>query len=692
LRKVFLDELPRRGKFINWKESVGYKVRFIYDDIEGEIEIINYYKNNKKKYYFEIKYNNIIHSVNLNSFSKCALGKLFNINIKEYNYNIGDVVTTKTGKIEILEYIRIPDRKSTMKGYKYKCLIDGNIDKISAYNLKSGIGCNVCVNKKVIKGINDIATTHLELIKYFVNIEDAYKYTYGTSVKIEVKCLNCKYTKKIHITSLIKNNGFICPICDDKVSYGNKFIRSFFNQLNEEYIPEYSSKWTNKKLYDIYLPNRKEVWEIHGIQHYEEVWGKIGGRTLKEEQENDKLKKELAENQGLKYIEINARKSELEWIKNSIMSIHEFKRYNLSNINWQKCHEDGCKSLVVEACDLWNKGIRSTIKIGKIMKIDRGTIRKYLKQGNCNYDPYEARLNGSKYSGKLLGDKLKRKVVQLDYDNKFIKEWDSLTDINNELNISISHITSCCRGKQKTLGGFKWMYKEDYDNNKNNIDNLNILPKYKKGVVQLDLNNNFIKEYKTMRQAGKETGTYKENISNCCRKIKNTAGGYKWIYKEDYEYYELNKNKLNNFMDDGKKKIIQLDLDFNFINTYSNGKDASNKTNTNHSYILACCNGDAYTAGGFIWLYENNYNNKDTLSNIVKRYTNKDKDKLIIQLSLNNEFIKEYKNMADAERQTNILNQNISECCRNKRKTAGKFKWMYKEDYDKYIEEQNNIV
>ena len=42
MRKVFLDELPRGGKCvnknsINWKESIGYKVKFVYDNIEGII-------------------------------------------------------------------------------------------------------------------------------------------------------------------------------------------------------------------------------------------------------------------------------------------------------------------------------------------------------------------------------------------------------------------------------------------------------------------------------------------------------------------------------------------------------------------------------------------------------------------------------------------------------------------------------
>ena len=44
IRKVFLEDLPRFGNSnrISWKNSVGYKVNFICDSIEGEIEIVNY--------------------------------------------------------------------------------------------------------------------------------------------------------------------------------------------------------------------------------------------------------------------------------------------------------------------------------------------------------------------------------------------------------------------------------------------------------------------------------------------------------------------------------------------------------------------------------------------------------------------------------------------------------------------------
>ena len=40
MRKMFLEDLPKKNKNINWKLSVGHKVKFIYEDIEGSLKII----------------------------------------------------------------------------------------------------------------------------------------------------------------------------------------------------------------------------------------------------------------------------------------------------------------------------------------------------------------------------------------------------------------------------------------------------------------------------------------------------------------------------------------------------------------------------------------------------------------------------------------------------------------------------
>lgn len=60
----------------------------------------------------------------------------------------------------------------------------------------------------------------------------------------------------------------------------------------------------------------------------------------------------------------------------------------------------------------------------------------------------------------------------------------------------------------------------------------------------------------------------------------------------------------------------------------------------------------------------------------------------IVQLNLDGDLVSYYESIAEAYRVTNINEAHISSCCRNKRKTADGFRWMYKEDYEKQLKEQ----
>ena len=55
----------------------------------------------------------------------------------------------------------------------------------------------------------------------------------------------------------------------------------------------------------------------------------------------------------------------------------------------------------------------------------------------------------------------------------------------------------------------------------------------------------------------------------------------------------------------------------------------------------------------------------------------------IVQLKLNNEFINEFISIREAERITNIHSSTISRVCKNERKSAGGYIWIYKKEYDK---------
>lgn len=58
--------------------------------------------------------------------------------------------------------------------------------------------------------------------------------------------------------------------------------------------------------------------------------------------------------------------------------------------------------------------------------------------------------------------KSKDLIIQLDMNNNFIKEWNSLIDIQ-KAGYQKSNVVNVCNGKRKSHGGYKWIYKKDYN-------------------------------------------------------------------------------------------------------------------------------------------------------------------------------------------------------------------------------------
>lgn len=394
IREVYLENLPKwetggnKGK-VNWLKSIGNKVEFLYDDIEGNIEIINY---NKQKQAVLVKYKDNTLHIKTSHFKKGAIGNLLGLINHEYFYNRGDIVKVSTGEIEILEQISIKDSKNyNVRGYKYKCLKEGYIGEIDEYDLKNKNGCSVCSNRTIIKGLNDVATTHPHLLSYFVNIEDAYNNSYGSTKQLYMKCPNCNYKKQFNISKLV-NRGFSCRKCGDGISYPEKFIFNLLEQLDVMFEIQKVFDWSDKKQYDFYLPELNLIIEAHGSQHYENNYSFSTDIKLKDIQENDTYKHQLALKHNIdNYIVLDCREWENDWIRNSIKESDLEKIFDLSKIYWQSCQMYACSSRVKEACDLWNEFSKDTKLISRKMKLSRPTVIKYLKQGSkldwCNYDP-----------------------------------------------------------------------------------------------------------------------------------------------------------------------------------------------------------------------------------------------------------------------------------------------------------------
>ena len=326
-----------------------------------------------------------------------------------YLYNIGDTISDEKRNITIIDrkYVkRNTPQGGGFKKYKYKCNIcgydcgesykDGEFQHeywIDEQHLKKGVGCTCCQGRAVVKGINDVFTTNSKIASLLKDKEDAFRYTEHSHKKTYFECPICKKEKFTSFKN-INLNGFSCDNCSDKMSMGEKIVYVLLSELKINFIKEFTkgnAEWTGNFRYDFYI-NPDIIIEVMGSQHKNGSFSHLGGRTKQEEIENDKAKKKLALDNGIKYyIEIDAYESNFEYIKNNIINSELSNLYSLDDINWKDIETKSSKSIIKEIADYWNNHTDASTKdLVPIFHLSRTTISKYLtianKIGLCSYN------------------------------------------------------------------------------------------------------------------------------------------------------------------------------------------------------------------------------------------------------------------------------------------------------------------
>lgn len=459
-KRVDLRGIPKSSSGICWSELIGYKIPFYYDEICGEVTIVKYIRETTD---LIIEYNSKEFRIRLGNFKDGKLGEMLGKINHGFQYNVGDIVNTKRSQLKILKCFKKINKKGYgSKCYKYECLNCGNIDEILQGDLLRGRGCNVCCfpSQKVLIGYNDMATTSPWIVKWLENKEDAYKYTNLSMKKINFKCNYCGNIKNMRICDF---NALIyqCKKCGDKVSIGEKIMFNVLDQLGIKFKTEYSPKWIKPKRYDFYLTDYNIIIETHGIQHYKESTGNRK-KPIENEQENDRIKKEVAIYNGVEeenYIVIDCRESEINFIKQNILDSNLAKVFDLNKINWNDVFIYVMSNVTKEVCNIWNSGIHNSVKIGKIIKIDRNSVTRHLKNG--------AKLGWTKYNPKTVIRHYKntngKSLICIETGEVF-KSIQKCTDaFEKEMNLKLvkSSVSSVCLGKRNQTKGHTFKYISD---------------------------------------------------------------------------------------------------------------------------------------------------------------------------------------------------------------------------------------
>ena len=148
--------------------------------------------------------------------------------------------------------------------------------------------------------------------------------------------------------------------------------------------------------------------------------------------------------------------------------------------------------------------------LGKVRNIKSGRVLKpfLTKNGYLMHLLYE----NNKHKQKHLY--LHRIIATAFIDNPGKKPQINHID-ENKLNNDLSNLEWCTE-RENAIHGTRTK---------------RVAEKLSKKVIQLDLNDNILNVFKSMRQAERETGIDATSISACCNGKRKSAGRFKWRKK-----------------------------------------------------------------------------------------------------------------------------------------------------------------
>lgn len=164
--------------------------------------------------------------------------------------------------------------------------------------------------------------------------------------------------------------------------------------------------------------------------------------------------------------------------------------------------------------------------------------------------------------------------------------------------------------------------KYGYNMSKNAIAPFGTNPQIKK-LYQFSMSGKLLEVYDNCMIASIKYKVSNSGISACAREKYRFYGGYIWSYSKELSQERIIKansplkrsietiEKIKqNRKYTGKKAIIQLDLNGNFIKRFDSILEASKELNISHGGICDVCKQKHNKIKNFIFKYENKYNNE----------------------------------------------------------------------------------
>lgn len=446
---INVTDLPykMRGskKIIDWINCDKERVSFNYNGVTGVI-IVSFIERTNGGVKLLVSYNNKSVEMYNSNLIKGKIGVLIGQHSKEHKYKVGQ----KINNVTILKQIRKKDaRNNNILAYVVKCNETGKEFVQTQYNINYGYGSPYVAGNKVWEGNWLFNEKHLlPLIK---NPEDAKKISIGGDGEILCVCPNCK-REKFMIARNLYNYGVSCPYCGPYLSYPEKFMMAYLESLDIRYIHQFKLG-EYRRYIDFFLPDRNIAIEVHGGQHYNASVGSAWLDSYKKSLVSDNFKRKYCKQQGIKLIEIDARKSYFNFL---VKSINTSPLPNISKdkekIILQKINQRRFNNNELKILEDYKNG-KSSNSIAKKYNVSVKHVTNIARKHNI-----------------YINKDRNIKIRCINTGNVY----DSIADASKEVNISASSIGMVCNGKRnynRGPNGEKIYWEKIKDSNYNNIVN-----------------------------------------------------------------------------------------------------------------------------------------------------------------------------------------------------------------------------
>lgn len=456
-----------------------------------------------------------------------------------------------------------PDKvyPSSNKKYNWVCDKGHKWSATASHRTTRGDSCPYCSNRKVLKGFNDLETTHGHLMAEWDwdknNNENIYpwQFSYGSKKVVYWRCSNGHSWACAIYRRTTNKEG--CPHCNKElsISFPEKIVAFYLSKIFPDSVENYHCKELKKYEIDIFIPSLNLGIEYDGSQYHKNVQKDIDKDRLCEELDITLFRiREV----GCPLYNSNSHKIFVEYrksddIKNAVLSILEYINDTFGyakdiDIDIERDSVEIMSQILsrVKEHSVANSNLISEWDWDKNKNVDPSMISLYsnkkfwwkCSKGHSWKAQVSQRTNG-RNCPYCSGQKVLKGFNDLEtLFPEIAKEWDYTKNTQKPYEIAAKSnkkywwICSKCGHSWETVAHVRTGQKCGCPKCK--IDKISKLSRKK--IVNLDTN----EVYDSAKSAATAAGVCPSAISNACRGVSQTAGGYHWKYLDNCQ------NNINN--------------------------------------------------------------------------------------------------------------------------------------------------